>query len=166
MMLAGRACTEQRHACSGSGHTCAEWDATVAAREAPPVVVAGCAAAAIEPIRLVSGYRASNLLPTIPASPSLCRVASAHTQDLAAHPPSGSCKRLTANLGRALLHGRSRSPGNGFENAFMGSNEPRVALRDWMAISGHNEVILNRGIWASHPCNAIGADTREGDAVL
>lgn len=159
-------------------------DAAVPAQDAPPVAVAGCAASAIELIRLVNEYRAANALPAIPASPSLCRVASAHTQDLAANPPSGSCNLhswssegswgaccYTADHAAAqCMWDKPREltdyPGNGFENAFMGSNDPGVALRGWMGSSGHNDVILNRGIWASHPWNAIGADIHEGYAVL
>jgi len=57
-------------------------------------------------------------------------------------------------------------PGNGYENAYRGSNDPRAALAGWMGSTGHNEVILNRGIWATHPWNALGADIHEGYAVL
>jgi Cysteine-rich secretory protein family len=144
----------------------------------------GCAPEALELIRLVNDYRATNALPAIAASPSLCRVASAHTRDLSAHPPEGSCNLhswsdqgswsaccYTSDHAQAqCMWDKPRQltdyPGNGYENAFMGSNDPGAALSAWMRSSGHNEVILNRGIWADHPWNALGADIHDGYAVL
>ena len=158
-------------------------DSAVAAEDAP-ASVAGCAPSALELIRLVNEYRATNSLPAIPASPSLCRVASAHTRDLAANPPEGSCNLhswstegswgaccYTADHAAAqCMWDKPREltdyPGNGYENAYRGSNDPRAALSGWMGSGGHNDVILNRGIWATHPWLAIGADIHEGYAVL
>src|ERR1700741_843407 len=60
---------------------------SVEASPTQEAVVASCSRLAMELIDLINAYRAENSLATIPASPSLCTVAAAHTRDLAAHAP-------------------------------------------------------------------------------
>lgn len=145
----------------------------------------GCAASAITLIDLVNAYRAENGLPAIPASSSLCTVAATHTRDLAEHhPDTGSCNLhswsdqgswtpccYTPDHAQATCMWNkprelSSYPGNGYENAFAGSDDPATALEAWKHSAGHNAVILNQDIWADHPWGALGADIHGGYAVL
>jgi hypothetical protein len=149
--------------------------------------VTACSAVGLELIDLVNAYRADNGLPAIPASPSLCVVSSAHTRDLADHSPHtapGGCNMhswsdqgdwspccYTPDHAEAqCMWDKPREltdyPGNGYENAYRGSSDPAAALAGWMSSPGHNDVILNRGIWASQPWRALGADVHDGFAVL
>jgi len=45
---------------------------------------------------------------------------------------------------------------NGYENSAYGSSNPEGALSQWKQSSGHNPVILNEGIWADYPWQAMG----------
>ena len=49
--------------------------------------------------------------------------------------------------------------GNGYEIAHYTSGvvTAQSALNGWKGSSAHNDVILNKDIWASHPWKAIGA---------
>ena len=47
-----------------------------------------------------------------------------------------------------------------------GVGSPEQALSLWQSSPGHNEVILNQGIWADLPWGALGADIHQGFAVL
>lgn len=161
-------------------------DAGPADRDAPSTPPpSGCAASAITLIDMVNAYRAENGLPAIPASSSLCTVAAAHTRDLAEHhPDTGSCNLhswsdqgswtpccYTPDHAQAQCmwdkpRELSSYPGNGYENAFAGSDDPMAALEGWRHSAGHNAVILNQDIWADHPWGAIGADIHGGYAVL
>ncbi len=145
----------------------------------------GCSPVALQLIRVVNAYRAENSLPSIPASPSLCTVAAAHTRDLAEHAPHARppCNAhswsdrgdwtpccYTADHAKAECMWNkprelTRYTGNGYENAAEGITNPAEALQGWRSSPAHNEVILNRGIWRS-PWRAIGADVHEGFAVL
>ena len=48
--------------------------------------------------------------------------------------------------------------GDGFEIAFWCSADANAneALESWKSSSGHNEVIINSGIWRDNPWQAIG----------
>ncbi|HEY8429041.1 MAG TPA: CAP domain-containing protein, partial [Sandaracinaceae bacterium] len=147
---------------------------------------AGCTAVGLELIELVNAYRADNGLPAIPASPSLCTVAAAHTRDLAENAPHtepgcnlhswsdrGSwtpCCYTPDHAAAQCMWDKPRElteyPGNGYENAFAGRNDPQSALMGWQSSPAHDDVILNRGIWADRPWRALGADVHGGFAVL
>lgn len=171
---------------AGGGPVDAGIDATIPMPDAggPPT---GCSAVGLELIRLVNEYRADNGLPAIAASPSLCVVSSTHTRDLADNSPHtapGGCNMHSwsdrgswspccytpDHAAASCMWDKPREltvyPGNGYENAYRGSSDPAAALAGWMGSSGHNDVILNRGIWASQPWRALGADVHDGFAVL
>lgn len=145
-----------------------------------------CSPAALQLIELVNAYRAENGLTAIPASPSLCTVAAAHTRDLAEHAPHAQpgCNLHSWSDGGDWMpccytEDHAQAPcmwnkpreltgyrGIGYENAAAGITDPDEALASWQSSSGHDEVILNRGKWGSHPWRAIGADVHGGFAVL
>lgn len=148
--------------------------------------VTTCSAVALELIELVNVYRGENGLPAIPASSSLCDVAAAHTHDLADNAPhtepgcnlhswsdQGSwtpCCYTPDHAAAQCMWDKPREltdyPGNGFENAYAGSNDPVAALDAWKGSPGHNAVILNQDIWADQTWRALGADVHGGFAVL
>ncbi|MFV8750246.1 CAP domain-containing protein [Nannocystaceae bacterium ST9] len=148
---------------------------------------AGCTADAIELIGLVNDYRAENGLPAIPASNSLCTVATTHVHDLndnSPHTQPGGCNLhswsdqgpwspccYTPDHAQAQCMWDKPSeltvyPGYGYENAVSGIGTPAQALDAWKSSPGHNEVILNQGIWVDHPWQALGADVYQGFSVL
>jgi uncharacterized protein YkwD len=147
----------------------------------------GCTPDAIELIDLVNAYRAQNALPAIPASPSLCTVSTTHVHDLfdnAPHTQPGGCNLhswsdqgpwtpccYTPDHAQAQCMWDKPTeltvyPGYGYENAASGVGSPAQALQLWQSSPPHNEVILNIGIWANHPWQAIGADIYQGYSVL
>jgi len=147
----------------------------------------GCTADALELVDLVNAYRAENGLPAIPASPSLCTVATTHVHDLADNGPHlqpGGCNLhswsdqgswspccYTPDHAQAQCMWDKPSelsvyPGYGYENAASGVSSPAQALAAWKSSPPHNEVILNLGIWANHPWQALGADVHQGFSVL
>lgn len=146
----------------------------------------GCSPAAIELVALVNDYRAENALPPIPASPSLCKVATDHVHDLndnAPHTQPGCNLHSWSDQGPWTAccytadHAQAQCmwnkpgeltiyPGAGYENAAAGAGSPAQALDLWKGSPPHNEVILNLGIWANYPWQALGADVYQGYAVL
>jgi len=50
--------------------------------------------------------------------------------------------------------------GNGYENAAWGYATPAAALDGWKNSSGHNDVMLNQGIWSSITWRAMGVGVR------
>jgi hypothetical protein len=59
--------------------------------------------------------------------------------------------------------------GNGFEISYWssGTATPAGALSGWQSSPGHNDVILNAGIWQSYdPWPAMGVGMRNGYAVI
>jgi hypothetical protein len=146
-----------------------------------------CSPEALELIDLVNEYRAENALPAIPASPSLCTVATAHVHDLndnSPHTQPGGCNLhswsdqgpwsaccYTPDHAQAQCMWDKPSeltiyPGYGYENGAQGAGTPAQALELWQSSIPHNEVILNLGIWANYPWQALGADVYQGYAVL
>lgn len=142
-------------------------------------------AAGLEIVSLINGYREENGLTPIPASPSLCTVAATHVTDLATNRPNqgscnlhswsdqgewGACCYTPDHAEAQCMWDKPREltdyPGNGYENAYAGSNSPASAVRAWQNSSGHNAVILNEGIWAGRTWRALGAEIRDGYGVL
>jgi hypothetical protein len=146
----------------------------------------GCAPAALQLIELVNAYRAENGLRAIPASPSLCTVAAAHTRDLAEAAPHAQagcnlhswsgrgdwtpCCYTPDHAEAACMWNKPRElteyQGYGYENAAQGTATPAEALQSWRSSAPHDAVILNRGAWASRSWRAIGADVHGGYALL
>ena len=152
----------------------------------PPGSLEGCSEVGVELIRLVNAYRNDNGLRDVPASPSLCTVASIHTRDLSENAPhanpdcnlhswsdqgswSACCYTADHAQGECMWR-KPREltvyPGSGYENAAGGVGSPAAALSGWQRSSGHNAVILNEGIWARQAWRAVGADVFGGYAVL
>jgi hypothetical protein len=135
--------------------------------------------------RLITEYRAQNGLPAIPLSKGLTLVANRHVIDLAEN-----VKTLTHAWSDAAYDGGNSStwpsmwkapqrfntgyPGNGYEIAFGPSNantstyiaNAESALKGWQGSPGHNNVILNRDVWAKRPWNAVGIGVYKGYAVV
>jgi uncharacterized protein YkwD len=140
-----------------------------------------------ELVELVNAYRQSEGLPAIPYSPSLSCVAVTHVHDLADNSPHtepGGCNlhswsdqgpwtaccytpdHAQAQCMWSKPQELTEYPGNGYENAASGAGSPAAALAMWQGSTAHNEVILNLGIWESHPWNAVGAGLYQGYATL
>lgn len=161
-------------------------DPTATSGEPPPN---GCTPEALALVDLVNAYRAEKGLPAVPASPSLCIVGQTHVQDLADNAPHtqpGGCNLhswsnagawtpccYTPDHAQAMCmwikpQELTEYPGYGYENAAQagGMITPEMALAGWQGSPAHNDVILNQGIWASHPWGAAGAGLHQGFAVL
>lgn len=148
----------------------------------------GCTAEGAEIVALVNAYRQDNGLPAIPLSPSLCTVGQLHVEDLAINAPhqQASCNLhswsdqgdwspccytsdhaqaecMWAKPGELTVY-----TGNGYENAYGGGGvaTPSGAVDGWKSSPGHNDVMLNQGIWTGYPWGAVGAGLYQGYAVL
>jgi uncharacterized protein YkwD len=137
-----------------------------------------------EIVDLVNAYRQSQGLPVVPYSPSLSCVAVTHVHDLAANPPQGNCNLhswsdqgswtpccYTPDHAQAQCMWDKPAeitsyPGYGYENAASGVGSPDAALAAWQNSPAHNDVILNQGMWSSHPWHAVGAGLYQGYAAL
>ncbi len=134
---------------------------------------------------LVNEYRAENGLPAVALSKTLTSVAQWHTIDTArAVDVSGAwgndpacnlhswyglpasryskCCYSADHAKAACMWDKPYElsggayPSFGFENAAVGHASPRAALEAWGASTGHNRVILNRGVWKSYDWKAMG----------
>jgi len=56
--------------------------------------------------------------------------------------------------------------GHGFENWAGGYGTVDAAFDGWTKSHGHNEVMLNQGIWTRHHWKAVGAAMVDKEAVL
>lgn len=134
---------------------------------------------------LVNTYRQQNGLPSIPISPALTQVARTHVADLNQNTPTGSCNLhswsnqgnwsgccYTGNDTAQCMWNKPREissyQGTGYENAYMTTAKvtPENALSAWQQSTGHNEVILNLGIWENISWKAIGVALENNHAVL
>jgi hypothetical protein len=140
--------------------------------------------------QLMNDYRTSQGLMPVPVTASLTAVAQYHAWDLDVnHPHGGECNLHSWSDGslwtpvcytadHANASGMWDKPreitanaytGNGFEIAYWtsGTASPAGALSGWQNSSGHNDVILNAGIWQSFdPWPAMGVGMRAGYAVI
>ena len=140
--------------------------------------------------QLVNEYRQANNLEPIPVTASLTAVAQWHVWDLDVnHPHGGDCNMHSWSDGalwtpvcytpdHAQASGMWDKPreitgntysGNGFEIAYWSSwpATPADALSGWQDSPGHNDVILNAGIWQNlDPWPAMGVGMRDGFAVI
>lgn len=136
---------------------------------------------------LLNEYRKSKGLHAIPLSKSLTFVAQTHANDLAVNKPTtGRCNMhswsnkgdwsaccYTSDHAKAqCMWDKPREltdyTGNGFEISFGGSYEVSAAdaMRGWKGSSGHNSVMINKGIWKSWGWNAVGVGMKDGYAVI
>ena len=132
-------------------------------------------------------YRYSKGLTKIPLSKSLTFVAQTHVKDLVNNKPDvGNCNMHSwSNKGNWTPccytddHARAKCmwnkpseltsyKGNGYEIAHWNSGTATAegALSGWKRSSGHNAVIINQGVWDSHPWKAIGIGIYKGFAVV
>jgi uncharacterized protein YkwD len=136
---------------------------------------------------LIMQYRAEKGLPSIPLSTSLTFVAKTHARDLANYSPDkGNCNMHSWSRNGDWTsccytrdHAKAKCmwtkpqeltnyTGYGYEIAYWTSETatPRGALASWKTSSGHNGVIINKGIWKTHPWQAIGIGMYKGYAVV
>jgi hypothetical protein len=138
--------------------------------------------------RIIMAYRDQIGLPKIPLSASLSVVAQTHVKDLAANRPDRNGCNLhswssngswapccytpdhaQANCMWSKPRELTKYPGNGYEISHWDGSENATAagaLGSWKQSSGHNAVIVNQGIWSSHPWKAIGIGIYNGYAVV
>jgi hypothetical protein len=140
--------------------------------------------------QLMNDYRQTMGLARVPVTFSLTAVAQWHVWDQDVnHPHGGECNLHSWSDGtlwtpvcytsdHANASGMWDKPreitasaytGNGFEIAYWSSGvaTPAGALNGWQNSSGHNDVILNAGIWQSFdPWPAMGVGMRAGYAVI
>ena len=140
--------------------------------------------------QLINDYRQTLGLLPIPVTVSLSTVAQWHTWDLDINTPyGGECNLHSWSDGalwtpvcytsdHANASGMWDKPreitsnaytGNGFEIAYWtsGTASPEGALAGWQGSPGHNDVMINAGIWQSYnPWPAMGVGIRAGYAVV
>jgi len=140
--------------------------------------------------RLMNEYRVEQGLEPIPVTISLSAVAQWHVWDLDVNNPvGGECNLHSWSDGslwtpvcytpdHANASGMWEKPseitsntytGNGFEIAYWssGTATPSGALSGWKSSSGHNDVILNAGMWDRYnPWPAMGVGMLDGYAVI
>ena len=134
-----------------------------------------------ELLQLVDEYRVGNNLSTIPWSQSLMTVAQWHVIDAALNDDqifAGNCNLhswsntrpdlwsgmcyTSSHAEAAKMWSKPREITNGvytasgYENGAWGYGSVSSALNGWKGSPGHNQVILNEGIWASQTWRAMG----------
>lgn len=131
---------------------------------------------------LMMAYRATEGLPSIPVSIALSQVAQSHVWDSNTNMPAGGSCNLhswsdtspwtgccyTSDHAQAECMWRkprefTSYTGNGYEISASGTSDPERALQLWQGSSGHDDVIMNRGIWDA-PWGAIGLAIEGGSA--
>ena len=127
---------------------------------------------------LINGYRAELGLRAVPLSRSLTQVAEAHVRDLEASTRPSQCNMHSWSSAGSWSsccytedHAQARCmwekpreittriySGSGYEIAYGGGGQvtPDGALASWKRSRGHNEVIVNQGIWSSSEWRAMG----------
>ena len=137
---------------------------------------------------LVNQYRVQRGLEKIPVSVSLTQVAEAHVLDLENNSPNGDCdlhswsdqggwsaccytsdhakSRCMWDKPREIT--QQRYNGNGYEIAAYSYRAMTAedALEIWKESGGHQNVIINRGIWAESNWQAMGAAVSAHYAVV
>ncbi|MEL6676181.1 MAG: CAP domain-containing protein [Bacteroidota bacterium] len=116
---------------------------------------------------LINDYRLSLALPAIPYSASLTKVAAAHVKELSQRGFSGESLHSWADCqfspeNPACMWEKPRQltgyPGAGYEiaqyNGYGAS--PGDALKGWIESESHHAMMINQGMWAKHPWQAIG----------
>lgn len=130
-----------------------------------------------ELLGLINQYRNDNGLPSVSWSRSLTAVAQWHAWDQETNDPvGGSCNLhswsdqgiwtpmcYTSDHAQASkMWSKPREitgnvyTGNGYEISVLGTSNPTSILNAWKNSSGHNDVILEQGIWISYDWEAMG----------
>ena len=147
----------------------------------------------MELYRLINDYRQQNNLPIIPISTSLCFVAQQHAKDVCVNKPdiNGCNMHSWSNKGNwspvCYTRDHKQAKGmwskpreltnylsNGYEIAHSTWHSDDAdyivtaaqSLEGWKNSNGHNQVILNQGIWKNIPWNAIGIGIYKGYAMV
>lgn len=136
---------------------------------------------------LIMQYRKAKKLPEIPISKSLTYVAQLHAEDLSenisdfnkgCNPHSWSDKGKWSSCCYTDDHKEAKCmwnkpreltnyQDNGYEIVHFSSKlSPKEALDSWKDSKGHNEVIINEGIWKKASWKAIGIGLYEGYACV
>ncbi len=136
---------------------------------------------------LIMAYRKEKGLPRVELSSSLTKVAKLHVRDLQNNNPlSGKCNlhswSRTANWKKCCYTDDHRNAecmwnkpkelteyqGDGYEIAHWNSAgvSPNSAFEGWKKSRGHNEVMINKGIWKQVKWGAIGIGMYEQYAVV
>ncbi|MBK9033487.1 MAG: CAP domain-containing protein [Myxococcales bacterium] len=136
----------------------------------------------------INQYRADHGLAAVPVSPALTRVARFHVEDLTAHGTGApGCNLHSWSTGDPRWTGCCYTPdhaqaqcmwikpreisaymSSGYEIAAGGGGAitPTQAVGLWDGSTGHREVVLNQGAWATHPWRAVGCAIETGYAVV
>jgi len=135
---------------------------------------------------LINGYRREKKLPPVFFSQKLTEVAELHVLDLMANPPKGECnlhswsesgkwssccytndhkKASCMWLKPQEINGYS---GHGYEIAHWHSQTitPKEAVEGWKKSPGHNQVMVNSGIWKDQKWEAMGVGVSGNYAVV
>lgn len=140
---------------------------------------------------LVNNYRVANGLQPVPVSYWVSTVGQWHVWDLMVNNPVGGACNIHSwsnampalwqgmcytsdHAQAAQMWGKPRQisantfTGNGYENAAVSGGEidAQTALWLWQNSSAHNDVILNRGVWANVHFGAMGVGIYHNYAVL
>ena len=166
--------------------------ATAASAQAVPPSTASCLTAdEAQLAALANQYRQQNGVAPVAVSFSMSSVAQWHVWDLVANDPVGGACNLhswsnarpgqwtavcyTADHAQAtqmwnkptqISSGAYTAPGYEIAAGSGGTITPALAMSLWQNSSAHNDVLLNRGIWASHPFRAMGVGMFQGFAVI
>lgn len=137
-----------------------------------------------ELVKIVNEYRASKKLPPIKFSKSLAHVAQIHAKDMAEFPavgkciahswsPNGSWNPCCYTIDHKQAQCMWDKPreltnftGNGYENAALGVNTAKDALKAWKSDAPHNDVIINKSIWQRYKWKSIGVGMYKGYACM
>jgi hypothetical protein len=143
---------------------------------------------------LIMEYRKSKGLKSIPLSNSLTFVAQTHSRDLSENKPDlkskcnahswsdqgewSSCCYTSDHKQASCMWDKPKEltsyKGTGYEIS-VGSSDPRFsdfictpeyALKSWQGSFHHNNVIVNKGIWAEDEWKAMGIGLYKGFAVI
>jgi uncharacterized protein YkwD len=137
---------------------------------------------------LIMNYRNELGLPSIPLSKSLTFVAQSHVKDLqsneitndrcnlhswSSHGPWSQCCYTSDHAQANCMWQKPKEmtsyKGYGYEIAYgsYGANVTAAsAIEGWKNSQGHNQVIINQGIWSSKKWNSIGIGMSQGYAVI
>ncbi len=137
--------------------------------------------------QLILEYRKKNNLAAIPISKSLSIVAQTHVKDLQINNPvSASCNlhswstkgkwksvcysgdKKSAELMWSKPRELTTYKADAYEIAYYSSSSVEIlnALKTWKESKGHNDVMLNLGMWSRNNWNAIGIAVSENYAVV
>ncbi len=140
--------------------------------------------------QLINDHRAANGLAPVPISKSLTEVGQTHVRDLHYYQPhtqpgcnlhswsdQGHWTPVCYTANHANAPGMWSKPSevtgglygaNGYENTYTteGKANPDIAFASWAGHASHDDVILERGVWAGRAWPAMGVGIYEGYAVL